>query len=170
MTGGTGFVGSAMSRQLLAQGADVRLLAQPGSAVDHLDPAVEVIQGDVSDPAAARRAARGVRMVFHLAALYRFSAPDPGVFTEVNVIGTRNVIEAATSAGCERGASDGATSSRGRTSGSPTSSRPWAPSPGFPRRPGACRPTSLWASGWCPTWSRAGSSGGSRAFPGKPPG
>jgi len=102
VTGGTGFIGSAVSRQLLALGADVRVLTQPGSAVDHLDPTVEVVPGDVRDPASVRQAVKGVRMVFHLAALYRFWAPDPRLFVDINVTGTRNVIDEATSAGCER--------------------------------------------------------------------
>ncbi len=102
VTGGTGFIGSSVSGQLVVRGAKVRVLVRPGSPVGHLDRAVTVVPGDVRDRAAVRRAVQGARMVFHLAALYRFWAPDPRVFTEINVTGTRHVIEEATTAGCER--------------------------------------------------------------------
>src|SRR5262249_9516207 len=51
---------------------------------------------------AVRAACAGARFVFHLAAIYRFWAPDPRVFYDVNVGGTLNVLDAVRAAGCER--------------------------------------------------------------------
>ena len=57
---------------------------------------------DLRDADAVSKAADGCRFVFHVAALYRFWAPDPNTFYEVNVTGTRHVLDAARRGGCER--------------------------------------------------------------------
>jgi dihydroflavonol-4-reductase len=103
VTGSSGFIGSAVIRALLAQGSRVRVLLEPGREpglwpVDE----VEILVGDVRDAAAVDRAAAGVDTVFHLAAIYRFWAPDPELFYDVNVRGTQNVLGAAARAGCRR--------------------------------------------------------------------
>jgi dihydroflavonol-4-reductase len=56
---------------------------------------VERVDGDLRDPAAVRAALAGCRAVFHVAALYRFWASNPQDFYDVNVGGTRNVLDAA---------------------------------------------------------------------------
>ena len=53
------------------------------------------------DAGAMKEAVAGARVVFHVAAVYRFWAADPSAFYRVNVDGTRNVLEAADAAGCE---------------------------------------------------------------------
>ncbi len=103
VTGATGFIGSALTRLLLDRGVKVTVLVQPGSpegGVAGLD--VEQAVSDLRDAGGVRQAVEGQRLVFHMAAVYRFWTPDPAEFYDVNVGGTRNVLAAAAEAGCER--------------------------------------------------------------------
>jgi dihydroflavonol-4-reductase len=103
VTGGTGFVGANVVRELLAEDATVRVLARPGGdrrALAGLP--VEVVEGDLLDRASLRRAARGVGLVFHVAADYRLWARDPRDLFRTNVEGTRAMLEAAAEAGAAR--------------------------------------------------------------------
>ena len=103
VTGGTGFVGANVVRELLAQRRSVRVLARPRSdrrALAGLD--VEICEGNLLDPASLRRAVKGVHLVFHVAADYRLWARDPEELHRVNVGGTRAVLEAAGEAGVSR--------------------------------------------------------------------
>lgn len=103
VTGAAGFIGSAITRQLLTRGAEVVALLEPGADDANLEGlAVERRPADIRDRAAIRSAVEGCRFLFHTAALYGFWAADPHRFYEVNVGGTRNVLAAAADAGCER--------------------------------------------------------------------
>src|SRR5205085_11054526 len=78
VTGGTGFIGANIVRELVAAGAGVRVLARPGGdrrALDGLK--VEIAEGDLTDAASLRRAVSGVQAVYHAAADYRLWTPDP---------------------------------------------------------------------------------------------
>jgi dihydroflavonol-4-reductase len=103
VTGGTGFVGANLVRELLAAGVTVRVLARARGdrrALDGLK--VEVVEGDLLDAASLARAVAGVETVYHVAADYRLWAPDPSVLHRVNVEGTRAVLDAAGQAGVRR--------------------------------------------------------------------
>ena len=103
VTGGTGFVGANVVRELLTEGATVRVLARPGGERKALAGlAVEIAEGDLLDPASLRRAVRGVETVFHVAADYRLWARDPRVLFRTNVEGTRAMLAAAADAGARR--------------------------------------------------------------------
>jgi dihydroflavonol-4-reductase len=103
VTGGTGFIGANVVRELLAEGATVRVLARPRSDRRALaDLRVEVVEGDLLDAASLRRAVAGVETVFHVAADYRLWVPDPRLLFRTNVDGTRAVLEAAAAAGARR--------------------------------------------------------------------
>jgi ornithine--oxo-acid transaminase len=104
ITGASGFIGSAVTRAVQATGASVVALVEPGADTRNLAgmPDVERTVVDIRDAAAVRAAFNGARYAFHLAAVYRFWARDRRIFRDVNVGGTRNVIDAALAAGCER--------------------------------------------------------------------
>ena len=103
VTGGSGFLGSAVVRALLARGVAVRALVRPTSPRGNLaDLGCEVVTGDLTDPASLRSAMTGARNLFHVAADYRLWAPDPSEILRANVEGTRNLARAALAAGVER--------------------------------------------------------------------
>ena len=103
ITGASGFIGSAVTRAVLATGAHVVAVTEPGADDRNLAGlAVERAAADIRDRDAIRSVCAGARYVFHLAAVYRLWARDPAIFHEVNVGGTLNVIDAVRAAGCER--------------------------------------------------------------------
>jgi dihydroflavonol-4-reductase len=103
VTGGTGFIGANVARELVAAGATVRVLARPGGDRRALAGVkVEIVEGDLLDRASVRRALGGVRSVYHVAADYRLWTPDPAMLYRTNVDGTRVVLEAAGEAGVTR--------------------------------------------------------------------
>jgi UDP-glucose 4-epimerase len=65
---------------------------------------VDVIEGDLQDPDAVRRAVDGARVIFHQAAVSSVlgSIADPHLTMEVHLTGTLIVLEAARDAGCQR--------------------------------------------------------------------
>lgn len=103
VTGGTGFVGANLVRELLASGATVRVLARPAGDRQALQGcAVEIAEGDLLDVASVERAVAGARHVYHVAADYRLWARDPRALFRANVDGTRHVLRAAAEAGAVR--------------------------------------------------------------------
>jgi dihydroflavonol-4-reductase len=103
VTGGTGFVGAHVVRALLQRGREVRCLVRPGSSQENLAGLpVELVAGDLNDPASLRRACAGADVVYHVAADYRLFAPDPREIYRANVDGTRMVLSAAGDAGVTR--------------------------------------------------------------------
>jgi dihydroflavonol-4-reductase len=103
VTGASGFIGSAVVRALLARGAHVVAVVEPGAHCGNIEGTdSERVVADIRDAAAVRSACAAARFVFHLAAIYRFWARDPRIFYDVNVGGTINVLAAARAAGCER--------------------------------------------------------------------
>ena len=103
VTGATGFVGANVARLLLERGEEVRLLVRASSPRTNLEGLpVETMEGDLRDGDAVRRAVRGCRRVFHVAADYRFWARDPRDLYRSNVDGTRNVMEASLAEGVQR--------------------------------------------------------------------
>ena len=92
VTGGTGFVGSHLVRQLVDEGHDVVVLARSPDRAGSLPDAVEVVRGDVTDRESMREPMRGADGVFHLAAWYEIGVDDVDRMERVNVEGTRNVL------------------------------------------------------------------------------
>ncbi|MGI9500560.1 MAG: hopanoid-associated sugar epimerase [Geminicoccaceae bacterium] len=103
VTGGTGFVGSAVIRSLLERGNNVRALTRATSDPAHLQgQKVERVTGDLDDPKSLRKAVSGCRALFHVAADYRLWVPEPDAISRTNVEGTRSLMRAAAEAGVER--------------------------------------------------------------------
>ncbi len=103
VTGATGFVGSAVARQLLTRGDGVRVLLRAGSDQTNIrDLAVEVVEGDLLKPETLCGAVEGCDGVFHVAADYRLWTRNPESMFRTNVDGSRAIVHAALSAGVSR--------------------------------------------------------------------
>src|SRR5262250_945827 len=96
VTGAAGFLGSHLTRQLVARGADVRVLLRPSSSNRAIaDLPLEYITGDLRDAASLDRALAGVQRVFHVAADYRLWSKRSQDIYDSNVGGTKNLLQAA---------------------------------------------------------------------------
>jgi NAD dependent epimerase/dehydratase len=105
VTGAEGFIGSHLTEELVRRGHRVRAMVlynmfSSAGWLDTLDAditdQVDVVFGDVRDPASARELVEGAQVVYHLAAIgsvpYSYSAPRS--FVDTNLIGTMHVLEA----------------------------------------------------------------------------
>ena len=103
VTGAAGFLGSHVTRQLVARGDDVRVLLRASSTNRAIaDLPLEYVTGDLRDPASLERAMKGVKRVFHVAADYRLWAKRKQDIYDSNVGGTKNLLDAAKRAGVEQ--------------------------------------------------------------------
>jgi dihydroflavonol-4-reductase len=103
VTGATGFIGFHVARLLRENDFQVRALVRKGSDTSGLRAlGVEPVAGDVRDPSSIADALEGCRQLYHLAADYRIWVNDPKAMYEINVQGTRNVMQAALAAGTEK--------------------------------------------------------------------
>ena len=103
VTGGTGFIGGAVTRHLIGAGHKVRALVRPGADTRQLDGLpVERVTGDLGDGQVLTRAMAGCEWVFHVAALYSYWGHHWDDFYQANVEGTRRMLEAARVAKVER--------------------------------------------------------------------
>ncbi|MGO9267196.1 MAG: NAD-dependent epimerase/dehydratase family protein [Candidatus Binataceae bacterium] len=105
VTGGAGFIGSHLTDALLARGLRVRVLDNFATGLrTQLNPAADLIEADIRDGDAIRRAFDGVDCVFHTAARPRvmFSIERPLEAHMTNVVGTLNVLLAARDARVRR--------------------------------------------------------------------
>lgn len=107
VTGATGFIGSHVARQLLAEGYTVRVLVRPaaGDNAIHrnpLDTRYEVCFGNLRSLESLREALADCEMLVHVAADYRLWAPDKQTIYATNLIGTRNLLLEALRQGVRR--------------------------------------------------------------------
>ena len=103
VTGGAGFVGSAVVRALLDEGFQVTCLVRASSALSNLkDLDVHLVEGDVADPASAQQALSGCQQAYHVAAFYSTQPDDAKEIHRVNVEGSRTMLLAAADAGLDR--------------------------------------------------------------------
>lgn len=100
VTGGTGFLGSALVRRLVHEGCRVRVLDNNWrgrtTRLSDIQADVEFVEGDIRDADAVARAARGVESVCHLASVNgtRYFYTDPDLVLDVGVRGIVNVVDA----------------------------------------------------------------------------
>jgi uncharacterized protein YbjT (DUF2867 family) len=102
ITGGTGFVGQAVVRELLALGYRVRLLARKPvcASLFHGHPGLEIVTGDVLKPETLPPAMAGVKAVVHLVGIIKETSRV--TFEEAHIEATRNLLAAARQAGVTR--------------------------------------------------------------------
>jgi nucleoside-diphosphate-sugar epimerase len=98
VTGGTGFIGGVVARQLRERGDEVTCLVRdPAKAAKLRELGCELVSGDLADDAALRRGIEGCDAVVHAAAMYEVGIPAkqrPAMW-EANVAGTENVLRVA---------------------------------------------------------------------------
>ncbi|GAB4577960.1 MAG: NAD-dependent epimerase/dehydratase family protein [Anaerolineales bacterium] len=100
LTGGTGFLGHHLVPRLVKQGYRVRLLVRrevPGTPAQ----GVEYVRGDVTNAASVQSGMAGCQYVVHAAGLFRFWGTEAD-FHQINVQGTRNIVQAAEQVGVLR--------------------------------------------------------------------
>jgi dihydroflavonol-4-reductase len=103
LTGGTGFVGGALLRRLVAEGRAVRALARTPAGQELVRSlGAEAVVGDLADEAALRRGMAGCRVVFHAAGVNALCLADPAPMHRANVDGAAGVVQAAAAAGVAR--------------------------------------------------------------------
>jgi dihydroflavonol-4-reductase len=106
VTGATGFTGGHLARQLAGRGYDVRALVRrvPADASLELPGArqIDFVVGDLRDPPAVHRAAAGVDLVYHIAAIYRQAGLKDSEYRTINAEAVRTVIHAAGKGGAKR--------------------------------------------------------------------
>lgn len=99
ITGGTSSIGRVLIKEFSRQGLKLRVLARPSSNRSGLDlPGVEFVSGDVTDFKAVAEGMQGCSQVVHMAAVVGDQLPE-AEWWRVNRDGTRNVLQAARSAG-----------------------------------------------------------------------
>ena len=103
VTGGTGFTGGALARRLLERGDTVKALVRSEAKGQALKEAgAELVVGDLRDRTTFERALEGVDVVYHIAAVFREAKLSDQDYEEINVGGTKNMVEASASAGVGR--------------------------------------------------------------------
>lgn len=103
VTGGTGFIGSEFIDRISRTEHEVTCLVRKTSKVEKLRKAgVDLVYGDVTDKASVLEGMRGCDSAVHLANVYSFWAPDMKVFKDVNVDGTRNVMDSVLLSGLSK--------------------------------------------------------------------
>ncbi len=98
LTGGSGYLGSLLTRKLLKKGYRVRILDNflfGKCSIKNLDKKLEIMQGDIRDLTAVSKALRNVDLVAHLASIVgsQSSELDPKTSIEINYLSTRNLAE-----------------------------------------------------------------------------
>ena len=103
VTGATGFLGSAIVRELLRDGRDVRILARPNADMGNVDGlGLETVRGDLLDGDSLKSAIKGCDVVYHAAAYYSFWDKNKSLIFDINVGGTRSLLQAALELGVKK--------------------------------------------------------------------
>ena len=129
VTGASGHLGANLVRRLLAEQADLRLFIRRDTDRDALAGLrAELVEGDLADLQSCRQAVRGVRRIYHCAAQISTHYGAEQAIFRTNVLGTRNLLLAASEAGIERVVVSGSFSATGHRPDRPTDeSEPFNP-------------------------------------------
>lgn len=96
VTGASGFTGGYLVKNLLDHNYFVRVLVRPTSNIGSLKAQnVEIVFGDLTSEPEVEEAVKGVDVIFHVAAAYRTAGIPDSAYYDVNVGGTRNILNAA---------------------------------------------------------------------------
>jgi nucleoside-diphosphate-sugar epimerase len=101
VTGTSGFTGGHLATTLAARGYHVRALERRTPAEARFS-GIEVVLGDLLDPASLKAAVAGVEVVYHIAAIYRTAGVPDQTYHAVNATAVGSLIEAAAAAGVRR--------------------------------------------------------------------
>ncbi len=103
VTGTTGFIGSALARELIQDGRAVKVLVRSTSDTRNIDDLdVERAEGDLRDPDSLKKALQGCDVLYHTAAYYSLWVKDRKTIYDVNVQGVRNILQAAMDSGVQK--------------------------------------------------------------------
>jgi len=103
VTGATGFTGGYLTEELVNRGYEVRALSLAHQNVDKLRQlGVEVVYGDLTRKETLVPAVEDIEIVFHIAAIFREQNVPKQYFFDVNVGGTKNLLEASLEANVRR--------------------------------------------------------------------
>ena len=103
VTGATGFTGSHLAQRLASEGHQVRALVRdPDRSAALRRSGVELAVGDLRDLASLEKAAAGIHTVYHIAALFRRENVSREEMWDINVQGTKHLLDAAIKAGVAR--------------------------------------------------------------------
>lgn len=103
VTGATGFLGSALARELLKNGRVLKLLTRKNSDTRNIDDlGCELAYGDLRDKESLKSALTGCKTLYHTAAYYSLWSQDKKLIYDINVQGTRNILESALEMGIEK--------------------------------------------------------------------
>lgn len=103
VTGGTGFIGGNLLRELVSLGFQVRALARKGSDLSNFTGlSLDIVTGDLQDEAALHKGLEGCDWLFHVAAHYSLCRKDSAAIYQANVEGTKKILSAAKAASVKR--------------------------------------------------------------------
>jgi len=103
VTGSTGFIGGNVVKKLIENGFEVNVLIRKKSNTLNINKLpVNIYYGDICDINSLIEPMKGCGGLFHAAAFYSFWSADPEIFYQINVVGTKNIIETACRQGIEK--------------------------------------------------------------------
>lgn len=104
ITGATGFIGGKLALRLVSDGHTVNAVVRnPNKAVELKSAGVNIFKGDITDTTSLAEPMQGVDGVFHVAAWYKVGVKDKSQAYNINVNGTRNVLEMMRDLGIKKG-------------------------------------------------------------------
>ena len=103
VTGGSGFIGSALVRKLVCEGHDVRVLSRSSTTLERLtDLKIKVHRGDLTVAESLKGVAKGVEVVYHLAGVLGETCRDEGYYKRLHVEGTENLLRECANHGIKK--------------------------------------------------------------------